>query len=62
MIKIKLSDNQNMKCFSGLILSKDILNDYSIELTESNDYDYEFVDTNEFFKLSLPLEESIDSA
>ena len=53
MIKIKLSDNQNMKCFSGLILSKDILRDYSIELTESNDYDYEFISANEFIKSSL---------
>tara|TARA_R110000851_G_scaffold155423_1_gene297835 strand:+ start:5224 stop:6237 length:1014 start_codon:yes stop_codon:yes gene_type:complete len=60
MIKIKLSDSQNMKCFSGLILSKDILSDYSIQLTESNDYDYEFVAANEFLNLSLPLEESID--
>ena len=48
MIKISLSDNQNMKCFSGLILYKDILRDYSIELNYSNDYDYEFVATNEF--------------
>ena len=60
MIKIKLSDNKNMKCFSGLILSKDILRDYSIELTESNDYDYEFISANEFVKSSLPLKESID--
>ena len=60
MIKIKLSDNQNTKCFSGLILSKDILSDYSIQLTESNDYDFEFVDANQFLKLSLPLNESIE--
>ena len=60
MIKIKLSDSQNIKCFSGLILSKDILNDYSIQLTDSNDYDYEFLGSDEFLNLSLPLNESID--
>ena len=61
MIKIKLSDNQNTKCFSGFILSKDILyTNYSIDLTTDDDYDYEFVDANEFLNLSLPLQESID--
>ena len=60
MIKIKLSDNKNIKCFSGLLLSKDILSDYSMEITDSNDYDYEFVAANEFLDLSLPLRESID--
>ena len=60
MIKIKLSDNQNIKCFSGLILSKDILTDYSIQLTDSNDYDYEFLGSDEFLNLSIPLNKSID--
>lgn len=60
MIKVRLSDNQDMKCFSALILSKDILRDYSIELTDSNDYDYEFISANRFLKLSLSLQESID--
>ena len=40
MIKIRLSDNQNMKCFSGLVISKDMLMDYSIDITDSDDYDY----------------------
>jgi len=60
MIKIKLSDNQNIKCFSGLIVSRDRLRDYSIDITDSDDYDYEFVDMNQFLKLSVPLQESID--
>ena len=34
MIKIKLSDNQNMKCFSGFIHTKNLLKDYSIDLTK----------------------------
>ena len=54
MIKIKLSDNQNIKCFSGLIVARDMLRDYSIDITDSDDYDYEFVDANQFLKLSLP--------
>tara|TARA_R110000824_G_scaffold110332_3_gene258304 strand:- start:1507 stop:2520 length:1014 start_codon:yes stop_codon:yes gene_type:complete len=61
MIKIKLSDNQNQKCFSGLIISKDMLKDYSIDITNSGDYDYEFIDANQFLTLSLPLQESIDN-
>ena len=60
MIKIKLSNDQNMKCFSGLIISKDMLKDYSIDLTDSDDYDYEFVDATEFVDLSIPLKDSID--
>ena len=60
MIKVKLSDNQNMKCFSGLVISRDMLKDYSIDITDSDDYDYEFVDANQFLKLSLPLQDSID--
>ena len=55
MIKIKLSDNKNIKCFGGILLSKDILSDYSMEITDSNDYDYEFVTANEFLDLSLPF-------
>mgnify|MGYP003114235260 CR=1 FL=1 len=61
MIKVKLSDNQNMKCFSGFIHTRDLLRDYSIDITDSNDYDYEFVDASQFLTLSLPLQESIDN-
>jgi len=60
MIKIKLSDNQNQKCFSGLIISKNMLRDYSIEITDSEDYDYEFIDHTKFINNSLTLHDSID--
>ena len=60
MIKVKLTDSNNMKCFSGLIHTKDSLRDYSIDITDSDDYDYEFVHANEFVNLSLPLQESVD--
>ena len=60
MIKIKLSDNQNMKCFSGLIVARDMLRDYSIDITDSDDYDYEFIHSNVFVDTNLPLNQSID--
>ena len=60
MIKVKLSDPNNMKCFSGFIHTRDLLRDYSIDITESSDYDYEFVDATQFVDLSIPLQESID--
>ena len=60
MIKVRLTDPSNMKCFSGLIHTKDLLREYSIDITDSSDYDYEFVHANEFLNLSLSLEKSID--
>ena len=60
MIKVKLTDSSNMKCFSGFIHTKDLLRDYSIDIADSDDYDYEFVHADEFVNLSLPLQESID--
>ena len=60
MIKIKLSDPNNMKSFSGFIHTKDLLREYSIEITDSNDYDYEFIHANEFVDTNLPLQQSID--
>ena len=41
MIKIRLTDPSNMKCFSGLLQTKDLLREYSIDITDSSDYDYE---------------------
>ena len=60
MIKVRLTDPSNMKCFSGLLQTRDLLRDYSIDITDSSDYDYEFVDASEFMNLSLSLEKSID--
>ena len=59
MIKIKLSQPDNMKCFAGLLITRDLLKEYSIDITASDDYDYEFVDTSQFVDLRLPLEDSI---
>ena len=60
MIKVRLTDPSNMKCFSGLLHSEYLLKDYSIDITSSSDYDYEFVDASQFMNLSLPLEKSIE--
>ena len=60
MIKIKLSDPNNMKSFSGFIHTRELLREYSIEITDSNDYDYEFIHANEFVDTNLPLQQSID--
>tara|TARA_B100001094_G_scaffold255129_1_gene254010 strand:- start:703 stop:1716 length:1014 start_codon:yes stop_codon:yes gene_type:complete len=60
MIKVKLSADKDMKCFSGLIHTRDLLRDYSIDITNSDDYDYEFIDHGKFIKNSAPLQESID--
>ncbi len=60
MIKVKLTNPQNVKCFGALLVAKNILPNYSIELTTSNDYDYLLVDMDQFMNKSLPLKESID--
>lgn len=60
MIKIKLSDPTNMKCFSGLLHAAPILSDYSMQLVTDGSYDYELLATNEFVKSDLPLQQSID--
>ena len=49
-----------MKCFSGLIVARDMLRDYSIDITDSDDYDYEFIHSNVFVDTNLPLNQSID--
>jgi len=60
MIKIKLSDPTDQKNFSGLLHARDILPEYSIQLTDSNDYDYEFVSHKNYVDSSIPLEYSIE--
>ena len=60
MIKLKLSDPSNMKCFGALLIAKDILPNYSMQLTDSNDYDYELIDINQWMYRGRTLEESIE--
>ena len=60
MIKIKLSDSNNMKCFSGLIHTRNMLKDYSIDITDSDSYDYAMVGQASIIDQKVSLEESID--
>ena len=46
MIKIKIYNpvaGKNRISFMGFLMLKDALKDYSIEITESDDYDYAFL-------------------
>jgi len=63
MIKVKILNptiDRNRPTFSPLLRVKDMLLDYSIELTESDDFDYLFVGMNDFIDKKIPLKESID--
>jgi len=63
MIKVKMLNpnfDRNVPTFNPLIRVKDMLRDYSIELTESDDFDYMFVGMSDFLDKQKPLRESID--
>ena len=60
MIKIKLSNPQNVKCFGALLVAQQMLPNYHMQLTNSNDYDYELIDMDQFMNKGLPLEQSIE--
>lgn len=63
MIKVKVHNptgGRNEPTFRPLFFVKDLLQDYSIDLTTSDDFDYLFVGMNEFINKRVPLQESID--
>ena len=63
MIKIKIQNptiDRNRPTFNPLFVVKDMLRDYSIDITDSNDYDYLFVGMHDFIDKKLPLQESIN--
>ena len=63
MIKVKILNpdfDRNIPTFNPLIRVKDMLRDYSIDLTDSDDFDYMFVGMNDFIDKSLSLEDSVD--
>ena len=63
MIKVKILNSQkdrNEPTFRPLFFIKDMLRDYSIELTESNDFDYMFVGMSDFIDKKKSIENSID--
>ena len=63
MIKIKIQNPQldrNEPTFRPLLIIKQMLREYSIDITESNDYDYLLVGMHDFIDKKRPLQESID--
>ena len=63
MIKVKILNPtkcRNEPTFRPLLFSKDVLRDYSIDITDSDDYDYLFVGMHDFIDKKKSLQESID--
>ena len=63
MIKIKILnpyEDRNEPTFRPLLFVKDMLRDYSIELTISDDFDFLFVGMHDFIDKKRSLQESVD--
>ena len=63
MIKIKVLnpiEDRNEPTFRVLMACRDALKTYSIEITDSDDFDYLFVGMNDFINKKLSLQDSID--
>lgn len=63
MIKIKIHnplEGKNKQSFLGFLYMREALRDYSIDITDSDDYDYLFVGANEILNKKISLEESVE--
>ena len=63
MIKIKIHDplmGKNRISFQGFLMLKDMLRDYSIDITDSGDFDYMFIGAYTILDKGLGLQESMD--
>ena len=63
MIKVKILNPQidrNEPTFRPLLIIQQMLREYSIDITNSNDYDYLLVGMHDFIDKKRPLQESID--
>ena len=63
MIKIKIPNpfqGRNEPTFRPLFFAKDVLKDYSIEITESDDFDYLFIGMHDFMNKKVSLTESVE--
>ena len=61
MIKIKLlnpTKERNEPTFRPFFFIKDMLRDYSIDITESNDFDFLFIGMSDFWDMSMTLKDS----
>ena len=63
MIKIKIlnpTKGRNEPTFRPFMFIQHLLHDYSIQLTDSDDYDFLFIGMADFLNKRVPLEQSID--
>jgi hypothetical protein len=63
MIKIKIQNpngGRNRPTFAPLLRTKNLMKDYSIDITDSDDFDYLFVGMQDFIDKKKTLQESID--
>ena len=63
MIKVKILNPtkcRNEPTFRPLLFVKDMLRDYSIDITDSNDYDFLFVGMKDFYDKDKSLKDSTD--
>ena len=63
MIKVKIlnpTEDRNEPTFRPLFFVKDMLRDYSIDITDSDDFDYLFVGMYDFIYKDKSLSESTD--
>ena len=63
MIKVKIQNpdvDRNRPTFYPFIRYRNLLRDYSIDITESDDFDYLFVGMHDFINKKIPLRDSIN--
>ena len=63
MIKIKIHNptkGRNEPTFRPLYFVRDMLRDYSIDITDSSDYDFMFFGLEDFYDMHKTLDESVD--
>ena len=63
MIKVKIlnpTKDRNEPTFRPFYFFKERLRDYSIDITESDDYDFLFIGMSDFWDMSLSLKDSVD--
>ena len=63
MIKVKIqnpNEGRNRPTFAPLIKAKNLMRDYSIDITDSDDFDYLFIGMQDFIDKKRPLSESVE--
>ena len=73
MIKVKILNpesseslgnlcDRNRDYFNKFFMVRDRLRDYSIDITDSDDYDFLFIGMSDFINKKIPLQDSVDKA